>query len=119
MGGKKKRVSPRGNRPVDGRKVNEYFGCALGIYTRMVKYSFSFGESQQDHLVRNRERVGWFCKQNLQLKQIWNCLKIFPSEERRKRIQNNLAKQEGREGKLKRKGSKVKGKKYGRRPVSE
>ena len=33
MKGKWKRVSPRGNRPVDGRKANEENERARGIYT--------------------------------------------------------------------------------------
>ena len=33
MGGKWERVSPRGNRPVDGRKANEENERVRGIYT--------------------------------------------------------------------------------------
>ena len=25
--------------------------------------------------MRNRERVGWLCKQNLRIREIWNCLR--------------------------------------------
>ena len=55
MRGKWKRVSPRGNRVVGGSKRMNKNGRALGIYTRVAAYSFSFGESQKDHLVKNRK----------------------------------------------------------------
>ena len=66
MKGKWKRISPRGNRLVSGRNRMNKNGRALGIYTRVAAYSFRFGESQYDHLVKNREQVGWFFgQQNL------------------------------------------------------
>ena len=46
MGGSWKRVSPRGSRVVDGGKRMNKNDHALGIYTRVAAYSFSFGESQ-------------------------------------------------------------------------
>ena len=71
MRGRWKRVSSGGSRVVDeGKRMNKN-GRALGFYTRVAAYSFSFGESQYDHLVRNREQVSWFCKQqNLRLRQV-------------------------------------------------
>ena len=46
MRGKWKRVSPRGKKVVGGSERMIKNGCALGIYTRMAKCSFSFGESR-------------------------------------------------------------------------
>ena len=60
--------------------------------------------------MRNREQVGWFCKQHLQLRQVWNCPKIFSSEERKKRIQINFnqARRERKQGKVVKKKEKSK-----------
>ena len=70
-------------------------------------------------MVRSRERVGWLCKQNLRLRQFWNSLKYFRPRKEGREFRIILTKQEGRESKSKRKGSKIKGNKYGRGPVSE
>ena len=40
--------------------------------------------------MRNRDRVGWLCQQNLRPRQFWNCLRLFSSKERGKRIQINF-----------------------------
>ena len=89
MGGRWKRVSPRGSRVVDGRKRINIMAVRWvfilewpRILSVLRKPIGPFGE--------NRERVGWFCKQSLQLRQIWNCLKRFSSEEKGKRIQINF-----------------------------
>ena len=114
-----RRLSPRGSKVVGGSKRMNIMAVRWVFILEWPLILFSLGESLWDHLVRNRERKGWFCGPILRLRQIWNCLTIFSSEERKKRIQIKLTKQEGRESKVKKKGIKIKGKEYGRRPVSE
>ena len=110
MRGRWKRVSPRASRVVDGSKrmkIMVVHWVFILEWSRVLSVS---GQRQEDYLVRNQERVGWFCQQNLRLRQFWNFLSLFSSKERGKRIQINF-KQEGRESKAKRKGIKVKAKK--------
>ena len=73
----------------------------------------SFGEKRRaSKLVRQAAEFA--------AKSSWNCLRIFSSTERRKRIQNNFS-QARRKSKARQRGkeSEVKGKEYGCRPVSE
>ena len=57
MRGKRKRVSPRGNRPESGMNamaVRQLF---------ILEFSSRLSESQSDHLTRSGELDGWVCKQ--------------------------------------------------------
>ena len=78
MGGRWKRVSPRGSKVVDGKQRIMKNGCAPGTYTQFFKIADNFGESQEDHLAKYREQASWFCKQkNLYLRQAGIVLKYF------------------------------------------
>ena len=96
-----KRVSPRGSRVVDGSKRMIIMAVRWVFILDWPRF-FQFW----------REPIGSFGEQSRASKLVlkgaefaaksdWNCLEIFPSEERRKRVQINFnqARRKGKQGK--------------------
>ena len=62
MRGKRKGISPRGSRLVDGSKRKNIMVVHCVFIYEWSRVLSVLGESQWDHLVRNRERIGWLFK---------------------------------------------------------